>query len=37
MSIEAIREGLAHIGMLPAELASTVSESAAHGRAARVG
>jgi 2-oxoglutarate ferredoxin oxidoreductase subunit alpha len=37
MSIEAIREGLDAIGMLPAELASTVSGSAAHPRAARVG
>ena len=36
MSIEAIREGLDAIGMLPAELASTVSGSAAHARA-RVG
>src|ERR1700690_4143084 len=36
MSLEAIREGLDAIGMLPAELASTVSGSAAHARA-RVG
>jgi hypothetical protein len=36
MSIEAIREGLDAIGMLPAELASTVSGSVAHARA-RVG
>jgi hypothetical protein len=34
MSIESIREGLARIGMLPKELESTVSGSAAHARAA---
>jgi 2-oxoglutarate ferredoxin oxidoreductase subunit alpha len=37
MSIEAIKEGLNRIGMLPAELASSGSEKPAHGRAVRVG